>query len=73
MPVKLTLCGLVGSCGTETASVALSVVVVVGMNITPIVHDELPARDVPHVPPVIVKSDELAPLSALPIEIEYGE
>jgi hypothetical protein len=41
VPVGVTLTGLVGSCGTLTASVALSAAVV-GSNFTAIVHDELP-------------------------------
>ena len=73
MPVRLTACGLVGSCGTLTVSVALSPAVVVGLNFTPIVHDELPASDGPQVPPVIVKSEALAPLTELPIEIVNGD
>ena len=56
-----------------TASEALSDAVVVGLNFTPIVHDELPASVVPQVPPVIVKSAALPPLIALPIEIVKGD
>ena len=73
VPLRLTLCGLVGSCGTLTANVALSAVAVVGLNLTPIVHDEFPASDGPQVPPVIVKSAALAPLTPLPIEIVNGD
>ena len=56
-----------------TVSVALSEVVVVGLNFTPIVHDVLPDRDGPQVPPVMVKSGALAPLRELPIEIVNGD
>ena len=56
-----------------TVSVALSEVVVVGLNFTPIVHEALPAKDEPQVPPVMVKSGALAPLSELPIEILNGD
>ena len=45
----------------------------VGLNFTPIVHDALPARDEPQVPPVMVKSGELPPLIELPIEIVDGD
>ena len=41
----------------------------VGLNLTAIVHDELPPSDAPQVPPVTVKSAALVPLTALPIEI----
>jgi hypothetical protein len=44
-------------------------VVVAGLNFTPIVHDALPAREGPQVPPLMVKSGALAPLIELPIEI----
>ena len=73
MPVRLTLRGLVGSCGTLTVSVALSPAAVVGLNLTPIVHDVWATSDAPHVPPVIVKSAALAPLTELPIEIVNGD
>lgn len=73
LPVSFTVCGPVGSCATLTASVALSAAVVVGLNLTPIVHDELPANDAPQVPPVTVKSDASAPLSAVPNEIVNGD
>ena len=56
-----------------TDSEAVSDAVVVGLNFTPIVHDELPASVAPQVPPVIVKSAALAPLIALPIEIVKGD
>jgi hypothetical protein len=56
-----------------TVSVALSEVVVVGLNFTPIVHEELPARDELQVPPVIVKSGPLGPLMELPTESVKGE
>jgi hypothetical protein len=73
VPVRLRLCGLAGSCGTLTVSVALSPAAVVGLNLTPIVHDELPAIDGPQVPPVIVKSPALAPLTELEIEMVNGD
>ena len=56
-----------------TVSVALSEVVVVGLNFTPIVHDALPDRDGPQVPPVMVKSGALGPLIELPIESVNGD
>ena len=43
------------------------------LNLTPIVHDELPASDGPQMPPVIVKSPAFAPLTALPIVIVNGD
>ena len=55
------------------ASVALSAPVIVGLNCTPIVHDELPASVEPQVPPPIVKSPALGPLTELPIEIVNGD
>ena len=73
MPVRLRLCGLVGSCGTLTVNVALSPAAVVGLNFTPMVHDELPTIDGPQVPPVIVKSPALAPLTKLEIERVSGD
>ena len=69
MPVRFTVRGLDGSCGTLTASEAVSDAVVVGLNFTPMVQDELPPKDEPQVPPVIVKSGALLPLTALLIEI----
>jgi len=73
VPVRLTAWGLVGSCGILTVSVALSAAAVVGLNFTPMVHDELPDNDGPQVPPMIVKSGALAPLTELPIEIVNGD
>ncbi len=71
--MRFTWRGLVGSWGMVTVSVALSEVVVVGLNFTPIVHDALPDEDAPQVPPVIVKSGALGPLIELPIEIVNGD
>jgi hypothetical protein len=73
VPVRLTIWGLVGSCGTLTTSDALSAAAVVGLNLTAIVHDELPPSDAPQVPPATVKSVALTPLIALPIEIVNGD
>ena len=73
VPVRLTWRGLVGSWGMLTESVAVSEVVVVGLNFTAIVHDALPDRDGPQVPPVMVKSDASAPLMELLIEIVNGD
>ena len=74
VPVNFTLRGLVGSCGTTTDNVALSAVVVVGLNLTAIVHDRFPASDAPQVPaPVLVKSPALVPLIELLIEIVNGD
>ena len=56
-----------------TVRVALSEVVVVGLNFTPTVHEALPDKDEPQVPPVIVKSGALGPLIELPIEIVNGD
>jgi hypothetical protein len=61
VPVRLTLCGLSGSEPTVICKVALSVDVVIGLNVTAIVHDELPERFGEHVPAVIVKSPAFVP------------
>ena len=58
----------VGSLLIVTPSVALSLFVVVGLNVTEIAHDELPLIDVPQVLAVTLKSGAFAPLIALPIE-----
>jgi hypothetical protein len=55
------------------ASVALSVTVLVGLKVTATVHDELPSRVEPQVPPVIVKSPALRPLTALTIDKVNGD
>ena len=74
VPFNCTRRGLVGSCGTTTDIVAVSNEVVVGLNLTAIVHDRLPASDAPQVPaPVFVKSPALAPLIELLIEIVNGD
>ena len=73
VPLRVTARGLVGSWGTLTDREAASEVVVVGLNFTPIVHDVLPDRDAPQVPPVMVKSVALAPLIELLIEIVNGD
>lgn len=67
------MCGLLGSELALTASVALSDDAVVGLNLTAIVHEALPASVAPQVPPVIVKSAALMPLTALPIDSVYGD
>ncbi len=67
VPVKLMLCGLVGSFATLTTRLALSAEPVpVGVNFTAIVHDECGAADVPQVPPATAKSLEFAPLRLSP-------
>jgi hypothetical protein len=71
--VRFTLCGFVGSELTVTASVALSADVVVGLNVTATVHDELAASVGPHVPPVMVKSLAFVPLTPLPSDRVKGE
>lgn len=43
------------------------------MNFTPIVQDELPTSVGPQVPPAIVKSAALGPLTEPPIEIVKGD
>jgi len=63
VPVKLMLCGLVGSFATVTIMLALSAEPPpVGVNFTAIVHDECGAAAVPQVPPASAKSFEFAPL-----------
>jgi hypothetical protein len=60
------VCGLVGSLLTLTASAALSADVVVGLNVTATVHDDLAASVAPQVPvPATVKSLAFTP----PIEL----
>jgi hypothetical protein len=46
---------------------------VAGLNLTPIVQDELPTSVAPQVPPVTVKSAAFAPLTELLIEIVNGD
>ena len=63
VPVRLMLCGLVGSFATLTAMLALSAEPPpVGVNFTAIVHDECAAAVAPQVPPATVKSLAFAPL-----------
>jgi len=63
VPLRLIVCGLVGSFVTFTAMLALSVEPPpVGVNFTAIVHDEFAAAIAPQVPPATVKSVEFAPL-----------
>ena len=63
VPVRLILCGLVGSFVTLTVMLALSAdPPPVGVNFTPIVHDEFAAAIAPQVPPPTVKSLAFAPL-----------
>ena len=73
VPVRFTLCGLVGSCGTVTASVALSALALVGWNFTATVQLELAASVPVQVPPTIVKSDALGPLVLLLVEMVNGD
>ena len=64
VPVRLMLCGLVGSLLTFTAMLALSAAPppAVGANVTAIVQLELADAAAPQVPPVTVKSPAFAPL-----------
>ncbi len=63
VPVRLMLCGLVGSLPTVTAMLALSGVgPTVGVNLTAIVHAEFGDAVAPQVPPVTVKSPAFVPL-----------
>src|ERR1700691_4611809 len=64
VPVRLILCGLVGSLLTFIAMLALSGAPppAVGVNVTAIVQPELGNAAAPQVPPVTVKSPAFAPL-----------
>ena len=63
VPVRIILCGLVGSLATLTAMLALSAEPPpAGVNFTAMVHDECAAAVAPHVPPATVKSPAFAPL-----------
>src|ERR1700693_2863065 len=63
VPVRLMLCGLVGSSATLPATLAVSAEPPpLGVNFTAIVHDECAAAIAPHVPPATVKSPAFAPL-----------
>src|SRR5579864_1124031 len=74
LPLRVTLCGLLGSEVTVPASVALSVTVLVGLKVTATAHDELPASVEPQVVlPAIVKSPALRPLTALSIDRVNGD
>jgi hypothetical protein len=67
------LCGLVGSLLTVTCNVADSEAATVGLNVTAIVHEELPPRFGPQVPPVTVKSAAFVPLTPLLTESVKGD
>jgi hypothetical protein len=63
VPVRLRMCGLVGSLATLTAMLALSAEPpAVGVNFTATVHDECAAAVAPQVPPATAKSLAFAPL-----------
>jgi hypothetical protein len=63
IPVRLMLCGLVGSLPKFTAMLALSAdPAPVALNVIAIVHDEFAAAVALQVPPDTAKSPELAPL-----------
>ena len=68
VPVRLTLCGLVGSLLTFTAMLALSAAPppAVGVNVIAIVQFELGNPTAPQVPPVTAKSPAFAPLKLSP-------
>ena len=62
VPVRLMLCGLVGSLPMLTAMLPLSGdPPPVGVNVTPIVHDEFAGTEAPQVPPVAAKSFAFVP------------
>ena len=72
VPVRLILCGLVGSLLTVTAMLALSAAPppAVGVKVTAIVQLELGDAAAPQVPPVTVKSPAFAPLKLTPRDSE---
>jgi len=72
VPVRLTLCGLVESCATLTASDALRAPDAVGLKSTTTGQLEFAASVGPH-PPTMLKSVALAPPIELVTEIVNGD
>lgn len=72
VPVRLTLCGLLGSCGTLTESDPLRAPEAVGLKSTTIGQLEFPAKVGPH-PPTIEKSAVSAPPIKLATETVNGD